>query len=767
MRLIVEKRGTLAMISKNINKRLTLKRALRYSSLASILVALASPPSIALAQDAAPKTRAALNEITVTARRQEENLQTTPLSVSAFSSETLHNEQVENIGDLQSYVPNLSLHVGDAGNAVIYLRGVGQIDSISFNDPGVGVYVDDVYMGRAQGSFLEVLDPASIEVLRGPQGTLYGRNTIGGAVKFVSARPTNDFEGYVDVTLGNFDRRQVKVSASGPIVKDRLLAKGAAIYSKRDGYAKNLFDGKDDFDKDLAAWRGSLLFTPNDDLSFYLVADGSDNDPSRSRSPHKETPIFSVVSGAFVPPTSDPFVVDVNFNRLERLKTWGVALTSEFSRNNFTLKSITAYREMDYRTKIDLDGTRDSSFGIYDFEDQDQFSQELQFSYIGDRISLVSGLYYFRETDSTFAGAIAPDFFVVLPVIGVFPFPIINAGLRDQTNTSKAVYAQIDYNLTQALRITLGARYTKEKKNVRAAGEEFFGTGVTTAEGMEAVFGTGVGFMPTSFTAKDTWNSFSPKFSVDYQITDDVMVYASASRGFKSGGFNGRLTDRAQPFDPETLWSYEGGFKSMLADNRVRLNMAAFYNDYKDFQLSRFSADPMTGAFVSVFDNAGSATIYGVEAEATVLVTDAFQLTGNFGYLHSEYDQLLGDFDVDVSKARNLVNAPKWTGRAGFTYDYELGGLGSLTLGGAVSYRSKTYLTVSSSEILAQDKYALLDASLSYTSPDEHWNIILSGQNLTDKEYREHGFDLSSAPGVQLGYYGTPRTYSVNLRYNF
>jgi len=759
------------MTSKLTPRHSDSKAFFRYAGLASILTLLAAPSVSALAQEDGPPAsknrKGALSEITVTARRQEENLQNTPLSVSAFNADSLHQGQVENIGDLQSYVPNLSLHVGDAANAVIYIRGVGQIDSISFNDPGVGVYVDDVYMGRAQGSFLEVLDPASIEVLRGPQGTLYGRNTIGGAVKFISARPTNDFEGYVDTTLGNFHRREIKVSLSGPIIKDTLLGKGAVVFSRRDGYTRNTFDGQDDFDKDLAAWRGSLLYTPNDDLSFYLVTDGSDSHPSHSRSPHKETPIFSVVSGMFVPPTSNPFVVDVNFNTLDRLKTWGVALTSEYSRNKFSLKSITSYRKMDYRTKIDLDGTRDSSFGIYDFEDQDQFSEELQFSYTGERFSLVSGLYYFRETDATFGGAVAPDFFVTLPVIGVFPFPIINAGLRDQTNTSKAVYAQADYNITPDLRVTFGARFTQEKKKVNSAGEEFFGTGITTPEGMEAVFGTGVGLMRTSFNAKDKWNSFSPKFSVDYQVTDDVMVYASASRGFKSGGFNGRLTDRAQPFDPETMWSYEGGFKAMFADERVRLNMAGFYNDYKNFQLSRFTSDPMTGAFVSVFDNAGSATIYGVEGEATALVTDSFQITGNFGYLHSKYDNLLGDFDIDVSSSRHLVNAPRWTGRVGFTYDYDLAGLGSVTLGSAVSYRSKTYLTVSSSEILAQNEFALVEASLSYVSPDEHWNIIVSGQNLTDKKYREHGFDLSAAPGVQLGYYGTPRTYSVNLRYMF
>ncbi|VAW02465.1 TonB-dependent receptor [hydrothermal vent metagenome] len=735
------------------------------SCLTAVMMALGTTSP--RAEEDTDVTNNILDEVIVTARRQSENLQSIPLAVSAFDSDELFSSRIEDLGNLQAHVPNLSLHVGDAANAVIYLRGVGQIDSISFNDPGVGVYVDDVYMGRAQGSFLDVMDPERIEVLRGPQGTLYGRNTIGGAIKFVSARPTNEVEGYLEAGYGNYNQFRAKASISGPIIEDILMAKAAVAHSSRDGYTRNLFDGEDDFDKKTNSWRISTLLTPDENLSFYLVVDGSKNNPDRSRSPHKETPIYSVPGGGNINPTDDPFVVNVNYNALESLKTFGVALTAEYNINDVTFKSITSYREMDYRTKIDLDGTVDSSFGIYDFEDQDQFSQELQLIYDGDDLSLVSGLYYFKEDDITFAGANAPDFFVVLPVIGVFPFPIINAGRRDQTNSSKAAYAQLKYSATEDLTVTLGLRFTREKKEVISAGEEFFGTGITTAEEMEAAFGTGVGFGRTSFTAENEWESFSPKFGLDYKVNDDVMVYASASRGFKSGGFNGRLTNRAQSFDPETLWSYEAGFKSTLADRRVRLNMAAFYNDYKNFQLSRFTANPDTGAFESVFDNAGKATIWGVEMEMTALLADNVTLDVNAGYLNSSYDELFGDFGVDVSDERKLVNAPDFTSRASLRYDHELGNAGTLSLNGAISYRSKTYLTVSSSEILAQDGYVLLEASLQFVSDDQHWNVILAGQNLTNRKFREHGFDLSAAPGVQLGYYGTPRTYSLTVRYNF
>ncbi len=729
-------------------KKQNINNIINISCLTGVFMALSSVSAFA-EEDT---ETAVLDEVIVTARRQSENMQTVPLAVSAFNADDLFNNRIENLGDLQAHVPNLSLHMGDAANAVIYLRGIGQIDSIAFNDPGVGVYVDDVYMGRAQGSFLDVMDPARIEVLRGPQGTLYGRNTIGGAVKFVSARPTNEVEGYLESGYGNYNQFRAKASISGPVIEDILMAKAAVAHSSRDGYTQNIFDGEDDFDKETRSWRVSALLTPDEDLSFYLVVDGSRNKPDHSRSPHRETPIFSFVSGEFINPTSDPFVVNVNFNNLESLKTFGVALTAEYSIDNVTLKSITSYRKMDYRTKIDLDGTVDSSFGIYYFDDQDQFSEELQFIYESDKISLVSGLYYYKENTVSNGGANAPVFFFV------------NIGRWDQTTTSKAAYAHLKYSATEDLTVSLGARFTREKKDVKSDGEHFFGTGITTAEEMLAAFGTGVGFSVTSYADQAEWESFSPKFGLDYKVNDDVMVYANISRGFKSGGFNGRASV-AQPFDPESLWSYEAGFKSTFADGRARLNMAAFYNDYKDFQVSRFTVDG-DGNFQAVFDNAGKAVMWGVEMEFTALLAENITLDVNAGYLNSEYKDFF-DGGVDVSDQRHLVNAPEFSSRASLTYDYMLGDTGTIAFNGAVSYRSKTYLTVSSSEILAQDGYALLEASLRFTSADQVWDIILAGQNLTNKNYREHGFDLSAFPGVQLGYYGTPRTYSLTARYHF
>lgn len=728
--------------------------------------------SMGLAHPASAQTAAArqaeaayqVDEIIVTARRQSERLQDVPSAVTAFSSETLYRNQTQTLGDLQAYVPNLSLHVGDASNAVIYLRGVGQVDSISFNDPGVGVYLDDVYLGRVQGSFLEVVDPQQIEVLRGPQGTLYGRNTIGGAIKFTSEKPSATPEGYVAGGIGSFDERRLRARLSGPLGSDQLLGSIAVASSSRDGYTENLNDGQSDGDKDLIAGRATLLYQPNDRFSANLTIDASRNAPERSRSPHRETPIYSLRTGGLRPVIADPYTVDVTYNDLERLETSGVALTLTYDAGPFTFKSISAYREMDYRTHLDLDSSPDQSFGIYAFEDQDQTSQELQVLYRGERLSAVGGLFYFKENDATFGGAVAPEFFVDIGFI--FPFPLNSAGLRLSDNESIAAYGQLDYELTDRASLTLGVRYTHETKFTDNRGEFFLPAVAPTAEDMERLFGQGAGYGASGYQAEESWDSFTPRIALNYKVSDDVLAYVSAAQGFKSGGFNGRVTTSPQSFDPETLWSYEAGLKSDLYEGRVRLNLAAFFQDYTDLQLSRFAADPVTGDFTSVFDNAGGAEFYGLEAELAIQMSEALRFDGSLAFLHSEYTEYI-DGGVDISDQRELVNAPKVSGRAGLAYDLSLDDMGELSFSGGASYRSKTYLTVSSSEVLAQDAHWLVDASVLFTPRDADWTVLLSGKNLGDEAYKEHAFDLSASPGVQLAYYGAPRTVSLDVRYRF
>ncbi|MBN7795087.1 TonB-dependent receptor [Parahaliea mediterranea] len=732
-----------------------------------------------------------IEEVLVTAERREANLQDVPVAVSAFSRNDLDVRQVVDIGDLQSLVPNLSIHVGDANNAVVYIRGIGQIDSIAFFEPGVGIYLDDVYLGRAQGAFLDVVDVERIEVLRGPQGSLYGRNTVGGAIKYVSAAPTDEFSTSLSATVGNYDRLDLRGTLSGPIIADTLSGRLTVAKMDREGYSKNRYDGERDGDRDMGFARGVLQFDPTDNLSLQLAADYTDSDPDRSRTPAKETPIDVLVIDPYTftprvehfPADRDPFTVNADFNRTEYTETQGYSLNASWDvSDRWSLKSITSYRTLDYGTELDLDATPLNPFGIFYFNEQDQFSQEFQFAYRGDRLSLVSGLYYYNEEGDTFDG-------------GVFGnFQIAASGEAAFETDSYAVFGQLDYDFSERLTGILGFRYTEEEKNYRRQTEDFdltalAGIGFDPDSGAvlyanpdllnptsaDLRLGGGIGVArPLADPDAADFDNFLPKIGLKYQWNDDTNVYGTVSTGFKSGGFNGRLADgQLEPYDEETLLSYEVGLKSQSFGNRLRTNLALFYNAYDDLQVSSFEATADGSTFVPVFSNAGEAVIQGVELELTALVSERLTVNANIGYLDAEYKEFLAGIDpvsgavIDVSDQREMVNAPRWDTYLGFSYELPVGSLGSLSFTADMSYRGKTYLEVNSSENLAQGSYTLYNAALVFETLDQRWQVILGGKNLTDEEYRTHAFDLSAFPGVELGYYNPPRTYSLGFTYSY
>lgn len=304
-------------------------------------------------------------------------------------------------------------------------------------------------------------------------------------------------------------------------------------------------------------------------------------------------------------------------------------------------------------------------------------------------------------------------------------------------------------------------RYTYEDKDFRRT-QTFYGPLTEPPERDDP------GLLVTDIDTSASWDSWSPKLGLDYAFSDDVMAYVSVSRGFKSGGFDGRANDAsgAAPYDPETLWAYEAGVKSTLLDRRLVANMAVFWNDYTDLQLSSFSADG-GGGFIALFTNAGAATIRGAELELTARPVPELRLNATVGYLDAQYDEYIGPGGVDISDQRHLVNAPEWSARLGGVYDIDLGDNGSLTLGADASYRSKVYPTVSSSEILAQDGYTLVDAFVRWSDRNDRLFVQLGGQNLTDERHIEQGFDLSDSLGYQLAYFGAPRTVRLTAGFSF
>ncbi|WP_411815965.1 TonB-dependent receptor [Hyphococcus sp. DH-69] len=730
---------------------MTLRRKMHVAALLAGVSAISIFSWEAYAQEeegaASAQSAHADDVIVVTARRREERLQDVPGSVTAVSSDQLTQFDAVEIGDIQSAAPNLVLHEGDAQNTVAYIRGVGQLDSLAFADPGVGIYLDDVYLGRAQGAFLDVFDVERIEVLRGPQGTLYGRNTIGGAIKFVSRQPSETPEAYASVTYGNYDRVDVKAGLSGPIAGDKLLGKAAVAYLRRDGYSQNTVTGEDDGDKDTIAWRASLLAKPTDRFSFELSTDGSVDKPDTSRTPARETAVF----GAF-PPNDDPFVIDADFNDLNDLKVWGLSGRAVWELSDTaTLTSISAYREMSYDTHLDLDATAAPLFGVFVFEDQDQFSQELQLSVESGDLAVVSGLYFFREHDITESGIFGPD------------IAFISNSLNDQTTRSYAAYTDASYDVTDRFSISAGLRLTYEEKDF-ARIQEFFGAATPLVPPL------GQGLRVTDVDVSEDFFNVSPRATLSYDFTDSVTGYASVSRGFKSGGFDGRSNSdlEAVPFDAETLWAYEAGLKGSFYDNRLSGGAAFFYNDYSDLQVSSFTADPNNpGNFAAIFTNAASARIYGFELEAVARPVDGLRLDAAVGYLDAEYQEFIGAGGLDVSDVLTPANSPKWTARIGTEFRTPITQNAEFVVAGAFAYRGDVFPTVSSSPVLFQESYALYDASAGFEFADGRYAIRAVGKNLSDERYRQQGFDLSDSLGYELGYYGAPRTWSItaSVRY--
>ena len=754
------------------------------AGLASVL-ALDMAAAAALAQEADTGAQAAsgaaptIEEIVVTARRRSENLQEVPVSVSAFSDTQLKDLQADDITGFQYAVPNLYLERGDANNAVIFLRGIGQNDSLAFVESGVAVYVDDVFISRTQAAFLDLFDVERIEVLRGPQGTLYGRNSPGGAIKFISKAPPENFEAYLEAGGGRFGFLTLKGSVGGPLVEDKLRGKLAFSAVNHDGFAKNSFTGKRDGDTASLAWRGSLLYTPRDDLTIRLTSDGKIDRPKTSRSPVRETtlvafpdPFGAPMTPSVFPPNADNFVVETNANGLNDLTSYGFTLRADWDfAPDWSLQSITAFRKMDYDLILDTDGSPLPVLDVVLFQNQKQLSEELRASYDAGRgLTFTGGLFYFHDFDVTLSG-------FDLSAAGVFGFPVVLFGfptsqLADtrQRTDSVAVFGDATIDLNERLSLELGLRYTYDEKRSRRRFENFFDPALRVAQSFPP-FLQGVGVPGPAFSGKIDFDAFTPRIALSYEARPDLLYYASVARGFKSGGFDGRANNpfAFQPFAPEKVWTFEGGVKSSWLDNRLTANAAYFYSRYRDLQVTSFGQDPETGFFQSLFTNAAAARIQGVELELAALAAEGLTLNASVGFLDAAYksfETLVGGVPTDVSD-RRLINSPKWNASLGATYERPVGEdvVAVLHVDGA--YRGDVANEITDSPVLGQDSYVLLNAFVSLKWADERWELRAAGRNLTGREYRVQGFNLAEFPGVQTAFFGPRRSWDLRLFYRY
>ena len=714
-------------------------------------------PAAAQQESAAAKDKetAALEVIQVTARRTAENLQTVPVAVTSIGAEDLKQKGIENITSVQQYSPNTTLQISRGTNSTLtaYIRGIGQQDPLWGFEPGVGIYIDDVYMARPQGAALDIYDVERIEVLRGPQGTLYGRNTIGGAVKYVTKALSGDNEFAVRGTLGSYGQQDLKLSGQTAITDKLFIGAAGAVY-QRDGFGTYLNTGAENYDKDIVTGRISLQYQALDNLRFAFAADET-RDDSNSKGGHRLTPSLLTKEA---PPAS---VFDSNTSMPEdnSVETSGQSLTMTWDVNaDWTIKAVSAKREGVTDTNIDFDSTRLASLDVPAFYEDEQTSHELQFLYNSDKLTFASGLYSFSGEACGAFGT------VIVAGAGV---TVENGGCVD--TDSIAAYAQGSYQYSDQWSFTLGGRYTKDDKDANVFRYMYLGNKHPRVSG-----GT-VLQVQTDFTNSASFNHFSPRVGFEYQASDSVMYYGSYTDGFKSGGFDMRAVKSLnpsadQPYQPETVDTFELGIKSEWFERRLRLNAAVFSSAYDDMQVTVQRA--VGNNVASQVLNAASASIDGLELEATFAATDALQLNLIVGYTDASFDEVrvfdvVSQSVIDVSNLWSFANTPKLTGTLGGKYVMEVGG-GELVLNAAMSHRSETQIFELPS-MLDFGSYTLFNAGATWYAPDGHWDVSLQGRNLGNKEVRIAGYNFALLAGEQTitGYYADPRTVSLSVGYRF
>jgi iron complex outermembrane receptor protein len=810
--------------------------------LAGAATLAAIPGSALAAQDQQPVAEATAaaqadaetgesGDIVVTARRRNEALLDVPIAVTVYSGEQLEREGAIDITDVGDTTPNVTLEVSRGTNSTLtaFIRGIGQQDPVAGFEQGVGIYLDDVYLNRPQGTVLDIYDVERIEILRGPQGTLYGRNTIGGAVKYVTRRLSNEPEVRLRGTVGTYGQLDGVATLSYPIA-DMFRVGASVARLTRDGFGKNFTTGQDNYDKDVLAGRISAEIGSDDTALLRLSADYT-KDKSNARGGHRLIPSLCDA------PCGQPHfpVIDDVFNTFggqtdpkQRVTNKGVAAHGQVEvTDGFTLKSITAFRKDKSTTPIDFDALPAVDLDVPGIYKNKQFSQEVQLEVDRGPLAGVVGAYYLDANAQTIFDV---RLFTTLthPVLGGFT-AFTDADVDTKT---WALFGDFTYDITDQFAVSAGARYTSDKRHTTVFRQSYFGNGSTIFGGL----GTLAGAPTSNFEGKRKDTAFTPRVSVSYKPNDYHQIYASWSKGFKGGGFDPRGQSTQAPnidgvpgvsaeeifdymtFEPEKVTSYELGWKGNLFDNRVFAALALFHAKYKDMQIPASVPCIVSGvtSFCGLTSNAGKARIQGIEFEGNARLFGnpggpRMNFAWSLGYLNADFKEFLtllnvdedlvpfpgapgGQIrEIDVAKFRKIQNTPEWTASGSLSYTTPLAE-GRLDINSTLSYRSKSQQFEIASPGLDQKGFALLDAGIVYELPHGHWTVGLHGKNLTNKKYISAGYNflnvnpytgefinngattgaaggvpgLESAlgrEGVLTAYYGNPRQIIFTVGY--
>ena len=741
-------------------------------------VGLATMASPALAEDAPSAHQDRLNEIVVTARRIQENQQKTPLSVIALTAEDLDALSLTSLRDLQGFVPNLTLapqqNVGEgAGN--IFIRGIGQEDFIAGSEPGVGTYLDGVYLASTRGAIFDLVDVERIEVLRGPQGTLFGKNSIGGAIQIVTAKPQTNRHVRVRVTLGSFERFDAGLVLNQPL-SSQLLARLTLQSNRRDGFLRRLpppFPLSQIPDLDLQAQGGEdtsfgrlqLRWLASEGLTIDLAGDAT-----RKRNPqsafHVETlrgapgilPINLLISLGRLPgPTLDDLILPSNFYETlaanaqrADIDTRGLSLDISRDTGPGRLRLILAHRSQRTFFTMDGDGLWYDIASTEFHDSQRQSSAEAQYSGKFGVADITAGLFWLSDrTKSHPTDGLRANGTLYLCNCFYEPDgrPQLDTAKRRLTGESRAIYGQATFHLSRQLSATVGARFTHERKSVEG---EVILIDPDTLLPTETVLDSG--------RAKDSWNAFTWRAGAEFQATRDVMLYASASKGFKSGGFNVRLANLPNlgltPFAPETARTFEIGLRSEWFDRRLRLNATIFTGNYRNLQLRQQLI--IDGNLTSRVDNAGLARIRGAEVEVEAVPSPRLNLRAAYGHIDGRYLEVSGVPGLTLDS--DFQRTPRHSFAASLSYTAPLRD-GSLSLNVNFTYRSKEQFQITAFAY-DQPAYGLTSARLAWRPTNDRWSIALFGTNLTGRHYRVAGRGNATILGA-------PRQFGVQLETKF
>jgi iron complex outermembrane receptor protein len=746
--------------------------------------------SAALAGTAsAQQPSGALEEIVVTAQKREQSLQDVGISVTAFSDKQIREFGFTSSTDVVAMTPGLNYTTPNADTSVInfFLRGVGLNDFADANENPVAVYVDEVYRPASGGLSFQLFDLERIEVLRGPQGTLFGRNTTGGLVHYISKRPTDSLDGYIDVSYGEYNNIKAEGAIGGPIAGDWTGRLSAAM-DKYDGYTENRFVGAPDYNEGNSwAGRAQLQWQPSDNTKILFSGNYSNNDAAVGAWQHQVTTLSGPNGDESVPlgpneqtDTVDCFgdgVIDVrqgldcfgyrdtdgdvwagdydrhgDDNGKVETEATGGNINAQWQIGDVTLTSITAYTKVDRLQSEDTEASPEPFINPTFQATTETFSQELRANGGSDRFRWVAGLYYF---DNDVDGHYLLD----LTHIG---FVFFDANY-DQTSESYSAFGQVEFDLTDAFTLIAGLRYANDKKeldylNLETSGlyKEFFDTNVAFAFGESSV----------GDLAKHDDDSVSGKVELDWKPTDDVLLYGSVSRGTKAAGFNVGFLDNflfasnevdTIPFGEETLTSYELGFKWTTASGRTRLNGAAFYYDYKDFQTFRFENINQV-----IFNT--DAEVKGGELELQTAPWDGWNIGLGLSLLDAKAKDIRSP--TEVVRDRDMVAAPEVSANALVRYEWPALG-GRIGIQGTATYQDHIFYDIQNVPVSLEDGYTVGNVRLSYANDSSPWEIAAWVNNVTNEEYLVYTFDFTGTFGFNQQAYGRPRWAGVSFRYNF